>query len=1369
MIPELSIGTSGSIRMATLSNCSIVVPATDDEDTTVGTIDRHRRPSLLRRLSIIIDLCANGDVSSAMATPTTLVVIDNVEIFGPIELRLACAGVVEGLRVLVQNLTAMVVPVVFPVAAVPGDADYDAAVAVETAAKRLPFGFLVVEAQSTIRDVTVVVRDSSVVLALNVTSPDSSHSALFLSAVAQHIFGVELQLFDSRVSVWTTRSWTVAVASVIVCHGGRWVSPLDSVLHGDSDSLIARYAVACRVSQTRVVLHRAVVDISRDGAAADCCVQTHTIAVASLMPFPACALTVDDVIVVAGSSALTAVSAPFEAVVATAILSVMSSEVMTLNGLLFVATDTTVATEGGAAGTAVLSLLISGATTEWDRAPPNGNGTSLSVASLHVVATDTDVSVRAAQGAVVMAAAVWNCISAEFRLSLTNFTFVTSRSRLSATVGQCCATVLSIISFPAGATDFNASDGRFDVQATTAECEAGSFSVGGGLATCSSSGTMSIDNVRVRASRGSRITATSDGFTLAMGIASLWYSGDVNVTSASFELFCSVAEAGRNLNSFVLGVITSGRGGFLTLQGVQFTVADRSVVRLIGVPSLYQSVMSIAAYDSGGGVECIAPVSFRVSQSQVSSVDSCLGYYAGRSMTDPTRLVIVVALCDADVQCANGALSTDEPVVVAWAVVRSNVTANRCAQQTMVEGLTTIDPTATAASSGGASTRGSVGVLDFPVSQQFRAFLYDATLRCDAMGWPTVESRPQGAKGCLLTMTNKAGGEESSGISVNSTFPGLDTDCEHVVKSFGSNFPVRCPELLSIPVYGPRSTTSTASPSQTPQRGDRIPSASVSSTRSLPSSSHIQGPSRVEDGAPTNGPPSLPLVETPTNREGGAITPSNVAPHAPTSGRETSTVAPSNGTASSQVSNVTTTLAPSGVAVTETPLKVGSLASGAGVSAALASGFAGTPLLASANKATAITRSVRFANCPQRSASDDGWFDESQFVWARTATWQASRLVAAVSTACALAVAAALGVISRNVRFPQPVAVAAVAVVVYYGPNAVGLAVDILSSDGDAASVAAVGDLSYSTGAMRVAAAAALICAAASGAVVTWTVGRGEGTSDREGATSEPPPSLERPWSALDVRRDDGSRRPVDPSTPEGPQRRVDVVLAVLVDGTVDGGHQLRHRSHMAVDIGVALLASAGSTARYQTSAACYAAVASVVALYVAEAAYLVWVRPLSSVVDLSFGVLNCATSGAIAAVALAAAVRRQGGGIGAGTFELQLLNVGAMAGSMLLYAEVGFAALHALHCWLTGRCRGAQQGTVPTWNRRAEEMDELCALRIPVGIGMMPPSPRPGDGGGGGVEMMDTATATATHPAVMALMRQPSKGSINPLASVDV
>ena len=251
--------------------------------------------------------------------------------------------------------------------------------------------------------------------------------------------------------------------------------------------------------------------------------------------------------------------------------------------------------------------------------------------------------------------------------------------------------------------------------------------------------------------------------------------------------------------------------------------------------------------------------------------------------------------------------------------------------------------------------------------------------------------------------------------------------------------------------------------------------------------------------------------------------------------------------------------------------RVSTAAASVGIASAVAAALGSTIGLSASSKATQISRSRALANCPLPGQGPIV-VEDVAFPLARDGQWRLSATAALSSAAAVIGVAAGASIAaSRKVK---GLAAVYTATLLFYGPNACGLAAQVLSHPPvhAADAVAAMASLFV---------VVAATAAAALGTIFGWP----------------PPPSK-------------GDGRVAAAATAVGGHPRWPAAVRGFVAGTRDADSSAPRRLHGTLDVVTAILSAVLCSVQYGSDRGCAAAALSMVAAYGAQLAYLCRVRP---------------------------------------------------------------------------------------------------------------------------------------------------------------
>ena len=564
--------------------------------------------------------------------------------------------------------------------------------------------------------------------------------------------------------------------------------------------------------------------------------------------------------------------------------------------------------------------------------------------------------------------------------------------------------------------------------------------------------------------------------------------------------FATLGQAGNDIiidnvsvivsSGSVVDAVTSGSG--LGAVGMCFDSVYPAVFVVKNVRVIAQSGSQVTANCSRScAVAGIAYSSFVASQSQVSGVDIAV-------VNTTVSVAFTVTSSSAVLTPVTPALSAARPMQIGHnRIVGCGSTINSR------NGAAFIGPSG--APLNYSLTLVGVTLLLRQVGSCFSAVPIDATREapnimayvnysslCSPLGWPKANgvSLPVGFQRDVVS-----GGRNLSNVAAaDYPFPGLkgaaDGDTGEAVTFLGT-FAVRPDEALECPVYahtaaettprwdaearvvdllrrirrssesvGPhRTVTPSILPTFLDDRQTATTFAEATSTADEMTflTSSVSGTTNAletrSSQSATESPPSVVTHSVVSALEVNSTTDIQITTAAPTSSAATPPIGGHNITSpvntTSAVPQPPTALPPdvflgSSGAMSRSVI---SAAAGAGIGAAVAAAF-GNPVAASAtSKATQLGRTVKLATVGCAAASNDNRadvLDDTSYVWTRGEAWRPSVMVALWSTTATLVGVFAVSAVTAS-RL-SPVAGLFTAVLMYYGPNLVGLAVLVTTS-----------------------------------------------------------------------------------------------------------------------------------------------------------------------------------------------------------------------------------------------------------------------------------------------------------------------------------
>ena len=344
-------------------------------------------------------------------------------------------------------------------------------------------------------------------------------------------------------------------------------------------------------------------------------------------------------------------------------------------------------------------------------------------------------------------------------------------------------------------------------------------------------------------------------------------------------------------------------------------------------------------------------------------------------------------------------------------------------------------------------------------------------------------------------------------------------------------------------------------------------------------------------------------------------------------------------------------------------------ATAAGATLAVVSAIAGPSSGAASTTATSLGRVLQMLDCTLTVGSPDGGHvdvEDVSFVWARGRGMQPSAAIALGSTLTVILFSTAVA--SRLPTSEVAKAVLAT-VLMYYGPNTVGLAARVLSTE----TPPSVGGDEMSTSVSLSIAGLALGCVwltiAAMGrciAMATWTP-----------ATTDPSSRLR----ALDA----------------------------LVDGARQPELSAARRLHAIVDVTVATAGAVLSGVRYRRASTCAVGALSIVALVAVQVVYVVRVRPFLCPRDYLWAAANGASLSIVATLA--------GASMLATTYSTPLVlatSYASAAATVVLYVQAVVEGVVAIRRWWANH-HGQQRSSDPVGGAAEGEGTQLDESPPPI------------------------------------------------------
>ena len=358
------------------------------------------------------------------------------------------------------------------------------------------------------------------------------------------------------------------------------------------------------------------------------------------------------------------------------------------------------------------------------------------------------------------------------------------------------------------------------------------------------------------------------------------------------------------------------------------------------------------------------------------------------------------------------------------------------------------------------------------------------------------------------------------------------------------------------------------------------------------------------------------------------------------------------------------------------------VASSAGIVVAAVAVVVNPVAAATATKATQTGRMLAMARGCNLPGQDELSIDDVAFVWARDRAMATSATIALLSTGLTI-LGSAVAALALGSRTRIPVAVFT-AVLIYYGPNVVGLSAQVLSrrnsgvGSGGATDGGSSGGSSVQ-GLVAVAAGCAVVgLLLLAGGIVRWHWWRGASASSASSSSSA---------VATTTTTTDGL---TEPTNEIKLSQRAAIAFSQLVEGAKNPEESAWRRLHGTIDLAGAIVGAALCSIRYTTDAGCRFSAIVIVVIYGAQLLYLVIVRPPEHPWELFWPLANVVGMMILAASAAAAV---SGAAVSNSRFRQQDVVQATtewigLSLTALFYAEIVFEVVMALRKLVIQRCR---------------------------------------------------------------------------------